>query len=99
MSFDEFIGICNHEIHIEKNKQSIYLDTFSYKGCWNCQYFKFNINNYMFVNEASKIYGVSESTIRNWCKNRRIEAQLCKRTRYDKSEIFLGSNKIWLIKR
>jgi len=95
----EYVGYCENETHVERKGADINADTFGYKGCWNCPWFELNTELYMYVKEASEKYGVSETTIRRWCNNKKLNAKLCVRIRYDESNCFFGSNKIWLIKK
>jgi hypothetical protein len=92
------IGECTNVSHIEHKGDLISLDTFIYKGCWNCRWLSFNDDEYMFVKEASAMYGVSEATIRNWCQNGKLNAKLCVKVR-SSSGFFCGPNKIWLIQK
>jgi len=92
------IGECTNISHIEHKGSFVSLDTFIFKGCWNCQWLSFNDDEYMFVKEASAMYGVTEATVRNWCKNGKLNAKLCVKVRYS-SGFFLGPNKIWLIQK
>ena len=94
----DFVGYCENETHIYYEGEKIGLTTFEYKGCWNCRYFNFNRERYMYVEDASLIYGVSEKTIRRWCKNGKLDATLCKRGRFTDGNIG-GPNKRWLIEK
>ena len=95
----EFIGHCDNETHVEHKGDNIDIDTFSYKGCWACQYFTLNSDHYMYTRDASKKYDVSEGTIRRWCREGKLDARLCVRERYEGNRLFLASNKIWIIKK
>ena len=90
------IGECTNVSHIEHKGDLISLDTFIYKGCWNCRWLSVNDDDYMYVKEASAMYGVSEATVRNWCQNGKLNAKLCVKVRCS-SGFFCGPNKIWLI--
>ena len=92
------IGNCNNDTHIEYNGDFININTFIYKGCWNCRWLSLNEDEFMFVKEASAMYRVSEATIRNWCQKGRLNAKLCVKGRHS-AGLFSGPNKIWLIKK
>ena len=95
---ENFVGYCFNKTHNEFRDEKIDEYTFSYKGCWNCDFFCLNEERYMYVEEASLLYGVSQKTIRTWCKNGKIDASLCKRDRFEYGSIG-GPNKRWLIEK
>lgn len=95
---NEKIGLCHNETHKQHKGNKISLSTFKYKGCWNCPHFQYDTNVYITVKKASKIYNKSQSTIRRWCKNGKLNAELYVKERYQAMNSWNGSNKIWLIK-
>jgi len=96
--YDLTVGHCSNETHAEKKGDYITLDTFSFKGCWNCQFFTLD-EDFMTTKEASEHYKVSRNTIRRWCKNKKLNAFLCCQQRFGEHPFFMGSPKIWLIKK
>ncbi len=92
--WEEYVGQCSNETHIEKKGEDLELETFEYKGCWNCRWFTLNEKHYMSIEQAAKEYGKSKSTIRQWCREGTIEAKLCKKERYG-----FGSTQKWIIKK
>ena len=67
---DEF-GYCDY------HEESIDEGEYEYKGCWGCYHFGMGKGfPYMFVPEASKELGVSESTIRRWIRKGKLRGRL-----------------------
>ena len=96
LQLNNYIGWCENETHIERKGDGIELETFEYKGCWNCQYFKRNTEEVMMVKEAADKYKVSKSTIRRWCRIGKLQCYLCEKQRFGGS--FDGSSRLWIIK-
>jgi len=67
---DEF-GWCDlHEESVSEGK-------YRWKGCWSCRHFgEGKSYPYISVYEASSELGVSQSTVRRWIKNRKLEGEL-----------------------
>lgn len=71
------LGTCNNLTHQKYKGEKISLETFEYKGCWNCHYFERDANfPYYDVKEAPKILGKSKSTIIRWIKNNKLDGNL-----------------------
>ena len=95
-NLNEYAGYCSNETHIEKKGSGISINTFSYKGCWNCPYFELDEEFYAYVEDFAKIHNVTINTIRRWCRTNKLNAIKCIKERYGNG-LDYGSNQRWLI--
>ncbi len=71
------LGKCNNITHNTYRGERNNEETFEYKGCWNCLHFEYDkIFPYLDVEQASKVYKVSKSIIRNWIRSSKLDGKL-----------------------
>jgi len=59
------------------HEESVSEGTYRWKGCWGCHHFgEGKSYHYFSVYEASSELGVSQSTVRRWIKNGKLEGEL-----------------------
>ena len=58
------------------------VSTYEYKGCWGCHYFIYGKNfPYYFVKDVAEMFNVSESTVRRWIRQGKLDGILFKQIR------------------
>ena len=67
----------------EYHEEVIEEGTYEYKGCWGCHYFVYGKNfPYYFVKEVAEMFNVTESTVRRWIRQGKLEGILFEQIRY-----------------
>ena len=83
--------------YCDLHEEEVWEEEFERKGCWNCYHFDYSADSpYIDVQEAAQLLKKSQSTIRRWLKDGRLEGKLFTRKR----PVFqIGSPRKWLVKK